>query len=90
VLLALAATAISMPLRRRQGCPDLIVGHGVLGRLLARVAIAAGCRRRWSGRPTRSEPSGAEGYDVVDPETDERRDYRAIYDVSGDSRCSTS
>jgi 3-hydroxyethyl bacteriochlorophyllide a dehydrogenase len=28
---------------------------------------------------------GAEGYEVVTPADDPRRDYRAIYDVSGDS-----
>ena len=30
--------------------------------------------------------SGAEGYRVVRPETDERRDYRSVYDASGDHR----
>jgi 3-hydroxyethyl bacteriochlorophyllide a dehydrogenase len=29
--------------------------------------------------------AGAEGYAVVQPEADARRDYRAIYDVSGDA-----
>ncbi|MEQ1651841.1 MAG: chlorophyll synthesis pathway protein BchC, partial [Hyphomicrobium sp.] len=28
---------------------------------------------------------GAIGYSVVDPDADQRRDYRSIYDVSGDS-----
>jgi 3-hydroxyethyl bacteriochlorophyllide a dehydrogenase len=28
---------------------------------------------------------GSDGYRVVHPDADERRDYRAIYDVSGDS-----
>ena len=64
--------------------PDLIVGHGVLGRLLARVAVASG------GEPTVWESnadrrSGAVGYRVVDPATDDKRDYRSIYDVSGDA-----
>ena len=64
--------------------PDLIVGHGVLGRLLARLAVAARRRRRSSGSATRSGADGAEGYRVVDPAEDARRDYRAICDVSGD------
>jgi 3-hydroxyethyl bacteriochlorophyllide a dehydrogenase len=29
--------------------------------------------------------AGALGYRVIDPDTDKRYDYRAIYDVSGDS-----
>jgi 3-hydroxyethyl bacteriochlorophyllide a dehydrogenase len=29
--------------------------------------------------------SGVAGYDVIDPAADARRDYRAIFDVSGDS-----
>jgi 3-hydroxyethyl bacteriochlorophyllide a dehydrogenase len=64
--------------------PDLIIGHGVLGRMLARLAVLSGARPVvWERNPARAE--GAEGYDVVDPATDDRRDYRAIYDVSGDA-----
>jgi 3-hydroxyethyl bacteriochlorophyllide a dehydrogenase len=81
ILMALAATA-QHALAGGQPA-DLIVGHGVLGRLLARLSVAAG------GSPvvweTRADRSGdARGYRVVDPATDERKDYRAIYDVSGD------
>ncbi len=84
VLLALAATA-QHALAGGAGRPaDLIVGHGALGRLLARLAIAAGGTPVvWETNPARR--AGAIGYDVIDPETDTRRDYRAIYDVSGDS-----
>jgi 3-hydroxyethyl bacteriochlorophyllide a dehydrogenase len=79
-LLALAATALHA--MSGHAVPDLIVGHGALGRLLARLAVAAG------GEPTVWEIdsrrlSGADGYRVVAPQDDERRDYRAIYDVSG-------
>ena len=65
--------------------PDLIVGHGVLGRLLARLAVLAGGPPPvvWERNPERS--AGADGYAVVDPADDPRRDYRSIYDVSGDS-----
>jgi 3-hydroxyethyl bacteriochlorophyllide a dehydrogenase len=38
----------------------------------------------WETNPTRA--TGAQGYTVVDPAQDERRDYHAIYDVSGDSQ----
>ncbi len=85
VLLALAATAYHA-MAPPQAPPDLIVGHGVLGRLLARVALAvAGAAPVvWERDPRRAQ--GGEGYAVVRPEDDPRRDYRAIYDVSGDSR----
>jgi threonine dehydrogenase-like Zn-dependent dehydrogenase len=87
VLLALAATAyhsVSGGGRRDPIVPpDLIVGHGVLGRLLARMTVLAG------GQPTVWErdaqrAQGAIGYTVLDPQADARRDYRSIYDVSGD------
>lgn len=88
VLLALAATAYHSVACGGQGAPctppDLIVGHGVLGRLLARMVVAAGfdAPTVWEVNPARS--SGGEGYAVTTPADDPRRDYRAIYDVSGD------
>jgi len=89
-LLALAATAYhAVAGEERQGGsitpPDLIVGHGVLGRLLARMTVAAGyaAPRVWELNAARQ--SGATGYEVVHPDDDPRRDYRAIYDVSGDA-----
>ncbi len=81
VLLALAATAHHA---MAGAVPDLIVGHGVLGRLLARLSVlAGGTPTVWERNPARAE--GAEGYQVLDPAQDSRRDYRAIYDVSGDA-----
>jgi 3-hydroxyethyl bacteriochlorophyllide a dehydrogenase len=83
VLLALAATAHHAAAGARP--PDLIVGHGVLGRLLARLALVAGAEPPvvWERNPQRA--GGALGYPVVHPDEDPRRDYRAIYDVSGDA-----
>ena len=85
VLIALAATARHAVAAGRDA-PDLIVGHGVLGRLLARITIAEGhsAPTVWDTNPERL--SGGEGYQVVHPEADGRRDYRAIYDASGDSK----
>ena len=37
------------------------------------------------GSATPSAPWGAAGYSVVDPSDDDRHDYHAIYDASGDS-----
>jgi 3-hydroxyethyl bacteriochlorophyllide a dehydrogenase len=84
VLLALAATARHALTLPGVAPPDLIIGHGVLGRLLARLAVLSGAKPVvWERNPARAQ--GAEGYDVVDPGADGRRDYRAIYDVSGDA-----
>ncbi len=85
VLMALAATALHALAAPGASAPDLIVGHGVLGRLLARLAIARGAPPPvvWETNPARA--SGAMGYEVVDPSADSRKDYRSIYDVSGDA-----
>lgn len=82
-LLALAATARHAMAGLNRKVPDLIVGHGVLGRLLARLTIASGAPAPtvWEIDPSRR--TGAIGYDVIDPEADERRDYASIYDASG-------
>ncbi|MDJ0825335.1 MAG: chlorophyll synthesis pathway protein BchC [Rhodobacter sp.] len=82
-LLALAATARHAMAGLDKAPPDLIVGHGVLGRLLARMTIAAGAPAPmvWEIDPDRAP--GAQGYTVLNPDRDERRDYRSIYDASG-------
>ena len=81
VLLALAATA--QHAIAGGAVPDLIIGHGVLGRLLARLAVLHGGEPVvWERDPQRRD--GGDGYRVIHPDEDLRRDYRAIYDVSGD------
>ncbi|KNG93731.1 chlorophyll synthesis pathway protein BchC [Pseudaestuariivita atlantica] len=84
-LLALAATARHAMAGLQNTPPDLIVGHGVLGRLLARLTLASGAPAPtvWEIDPTRR--SGAEGYEVIDPAEDDRRDFASIYDASGQS-----
>ena len=90
VLLALAATAYHAVAgggkRQPIVAPDLIVGHGVLGRLLARMTVVAGFAPPtvWETNPGRA--TGAQGYEVLHPDADTRRDYHAIYDVSGDAQ----
>ncbi|MDT8857883.1 chlorophyll synthesis pathway protein BchC [Paracoccaceae bacterium Fryx2] len=85
-LLALAATARHALAGFNYALPDLIVGHGVLGRLLARLTVAAGAAAPtvWEVNPARAQ--GAIGYEVTTPEADPRRDYRSIYDASGDAK----
>lgn len=82
-LLALAATARHAMAGLDKAVPDLIVGHGVLGRLLARLTLAAGAPAPtvWEIDPDRA--TGADGYEVIHPDNDDRRDYRSIYDASG-------
>nr|WP_310523966.1 chlorophyll synthesis pathway protein BchC [Polymorphobacter sp.] len=82
VLMSLAATAQHALVGGAM--PDLIIGHGVLGRLLARMAVAAGkAPTVWEINAARM--MGAEGYSVTTPDQDERRDYLSVYDASGDS-----
>jgi 3-hydroxyethyl bacteriochlorophyllide a dehydrogenase len=89
VLLALAATAHHVFTVGREGAPlaypDLIIGHGIMGRLLARMVVAAGQPAPvvWETQPIRQ--AGAMGYEVKHPDEDTRKDYRCICDVSGDA-----
>lgn len=83
ILYALAATALHAICHGEP--PQLIIGHGILGRLLARLTVAAGVSAPvvWDTNPARQ--SGASGYNVIHPDDDDRRDYHHIYDVSGDA-----
>lgn len=84
-LLALAATARHALAAPGHALPDLIVGHGVLGRLLARLTVAAGAPAPmvWETDPRRQ--GGAQGYQVMHPGSDPHRGYEAVYDASGDA-----
>jgi 3-hydroxyethyl bacteriochlorophyllide a dehydrogenase len=82
-LLALAATARHAMAGMDKTPPDLIVGHGVLGRLLARLCVAAGAPAPTVWEIDADRSRGAIGYEVVHPDNDTRRDYRSIYDASG-------
>ena len=82
VLLALAATAYHAV--AGSNLPELIIGHGVLGRLAARLVIALG------GAPpvvweTNSARRDASDYSVIAPEEDPRRTYMSVCDLSGDA-----
>lgn len=81
VLLALAATAHHA---LAGGLPDLIIGHGVLGRLVARMTMALGgaAPTVWEANASRRSE---EAYPVIDPAADSRDAYSRIIDVSGDS-----
>lgn len=84
VLLALAATARHAVALDGAQLPELIVGHGVLGRLIARIVVAhGGAPVVWETNADRR--TGAQGYSVIHPEEDSRKDYLHVCDVSGDS-----
>jgi bacteriochlorophyllide a dehydrogenase len=84
-LLALAATALhaiggSAPAER-----TLVVGHGALGRLVARILVDRADAPPpvvWETNPIRM--SGNTSYAVMDPSEDGGGEYGTIYDLSGD------
>lgn len=86
-LFALAATAHHAlgdnPRDNPAQFPELIVGHGALGRLIARLVVLYGAPAPtvWETNPVRMH--GARGYAVMHPDEDSRRNYRTICDVSG-------
>lgn len=82
VLLALAATAHHAV--AGTVLPELIIGHGVLGRLAARLIVALGGEPPvvWETNVSRRDNSG---YEVIAPEEDTRRAYRCVCDLSGDA-----
>ena len=84
VLLALAATAHHALVLHGAPLPDLIIGHGVVGRLLARISLALGGEAPtvWEIDPART--SGASDYAVTNADDDDRRHYHRIIDASGD------
>jgi len=77
-LLALAATAHHAIIRGK--APDLVIGNGVLGRLVARIteAVTGEAPTIWETDPVRRSATAA-----IDPATDTRMDYLAPCDVSG-------
>ncbi len=82
MLLALAATAHHAILRAGQPV-SLVIGHGVLGRLIARIFIALGdpAPTVWETNPMRR--NGAESYAVIDPADDDSGPHGAVIDASG-------
>ncbi|MFM8518512.1 MAG: chlorophyll synthesis pathway protein BchC [Nevskiaceae bacterium] len=85
ILLALAATAYHALAAPNARAPELIVGHGVLGRLLARLCFAVFGSRPTVWERNSARMQGGQPYPVCAPESDPRRNYGSIYDVSGDA-----
>ena len=85
ILLALAATAHHALVDENKPLPALIVGHGTLGRLMARIVLALGGEAPTVWEKDEARRTGASQYNVIDPAMDERRDYAVICDASGDA-----
>ncbi len=83
ILYALAATALHAI--SHGDAPELVIGHGVLGRLIARLTIASGAPAPVVWDTSRSRQDGGAGYTVIHPDDDDRHDYATICDVSGDA-----
>lgn len=84
VLLALAATA-HHAVRRAQGPVGLVVGHGVLGRLIARMVMALGFAAPVVWETAAARRTGNTGYSVMDPGEDSDTRYATAIDASGDA-----
>ena len=86
ILLSLAATAQHAISPSKHIGPTLVVGHGVVGRLLARLLIARGDPPPtvWEIDTIRAHGGEGYGYEVVAPDQDEMRTYATIIDASGD------
>ena len=80
ILFALAATAHHA--LAGGAAPDLIIGHGILGRLIARLVVASGAPAPmvWETNPARRDGAG---YAVIDPADDDHHAYHTICDASG-------
>ena len=83
-LLALAATAHHAVCRSAHAA-SLVIGHGVLGRLIARILLATGNPPPvvWETRDARR--NGAKGYVVTFPEAERDLRHDVIIDASGDA-----
>ncbi len=83
ILVALAATAHHAVAGEHAALPELIVGHGILGRLLARITLALGGAAPTVWETAEARRTSTDGYSVIDPSADQRKDYRTICDASG-------
>lgn len=84
-LLALAATAYHATTLVGSQPPDIVIGHGVLGRLIARIVVALGhpAPQIWELNPARRQ--GAGEFEVLAGPAEGAGPYNCVLDASGDS-----
>lgn len=83
-LLALAATAYHAVCRSTRPA-SLVIGHGVLGRLIARIIMAAGHPAPIVWETKAARRTGGRGYAVSAPANDHNLRHDVIVDASGDA-----
>lgn len=84
ILMALAATAQHILGSDDKALPELIVGHGILGQLIARLIIARTGTSPNVWEVNEERRIGAVDYPVIAPE-DDTAHYNIIADASGDA-----
>ncbi|MTH98775.1 chlorophyll synthesis pathway protein BchC [Roseibium sp. RKSG952] len=82
-LLSLAATAHHAVMRAEETPPDLVIGHGVLGRLVLRIMAALGLPLPTVWETDETRRSGNFSYIVTTAETEPGTRFAAILDASG-------
>jgi bacteriochlorophyllide a dehydrogenase len=84
-LLALAATAFRAVTRNSSKLPELVIGHGVLGRLIARIIVASGGEPPLVWEMNAARRDGADGYAVAAPTSNaDPTRFHTVIDASGD------
>lgn len=84
-LLALAATALRAVTRNSSKLPELVIGHGVLGRLIARIIVASGGEPPLVWEMNAARRDGADGYAVSAPTSSaDPTKFHTVIDASGD------
>ncbi len=83
-LLSLAATAHHALALPGAEPPRLVIGHGLLGRLIARIMLALGHPAPVVWETNAARRTGADGYEVVEPLDSDPRRFETVLDASGD------
>ena len=81
-LLSIAATAFHA-VSLAAGPPELIVGHGLVGRLAARICLALGYAPPLVFETNPDRRNGSQGYEVIDPARSGTSSFSSVLDASG-------
>jgi 3-hydroxyethyl bacteriochlorophyllide a dehydrogenase len=84
-LIALAATAHHAVTMKGSALPELIIGWGVLGRLMARMVVALGGQPPVIWETNAARRTQKDGFKVIDPSLPNDQLFGTILDASGSS-----